>query len=417
MGCVFKDRRSKLLKELRSNYSHIKKGAIILFSEFENERLDFKQESSFYYFTGINEPAVVFVILWDEKEILFVPNYSIKRDQWVKSDIKLNLYNREFLGEIIPGYFMKRYFLKEQYNNLINFLKDYLDHDSLIFALNNSNNNIFSSVYRLDNIIKEMNKKFINKNKNILDILRFVNKMRRKKDAYELSLISKAIDITINTHKFILSKIQENITENYIKGEIELFFTKNNSRSAFPSIVASGKNSTILHYTPGTKKLNNSDLVVIDIGAEFQNYCSDITRTYSVSKKFSSRQKDVYKIVLETQNYIASIARPGMFLSHNNYQDRSLNHLAKKFLKKLKYDQYFAHNIGHFLGLDVHDVGELSEELSVGDVFTIEPGLYIAKENIGIRIEDDFVITDNGCRCLSSGLSRDVSFAESFVIK
>ena len=116
--------------------------------------------------------------------------------------------------------------------------------------------------------------------------------------------------------------------------------------------------------------------------------------------------KEIYNIVLETQVYVESIAKPGMYLNNKNFPEKSLNYLAHKFLESYGLGQYFAHNIGHFLGLDVHDVGDNNYELQPGDVFTIEPGIYIPEENLGIRIEDDFLMVEDGVVCLSFGLPK-----------
>jgi Xaa-Pro aminopeptidase len=170
-----------------------------------------------------------------------------------------------------------------------------------------------------------------------------------------------------------------------------------------------------LHSFENTRKFEEGDLVVVDIGAEYGMYSSDITRTYPVSGKFTARQKEVYNIVLETQLYVQSLAKPGIYLNNRENQESSLHHLAVKFLEKHGYEKYFIHGIGHFLGLDVHDVGNHEVPLSIGDVFTIEPGIYISEENLGIRIEDDFVITKNGCACLSENLAKQAHDIECFM--
>ena len=136
--------------------------------------------------------------------------------------------------------------------------------------------------------------------------------------------------------------------------------------------MATGKNATILHYTANTSAMKKGDLVVVDIGAAFDGYCADLTRTYPVSGKFSKRQRELYNLVLDAQTYIADLAKPGMYLNNSDEPERSLHHLAQSFLKKHGYDQYFVHGIGHFLGLDVHDVGNVKEPLKENDVFTIE---------------------------------------------
>jgi len=170
-----------------------------------------------------------------------------------------------------------------------------------------------------------------------------------------------------------------------------------------------------LHYTVNDDEMKDGDLVVVDIGAEYDYYCADLTRTYPVSGTFTKRQRELYNIVLETQKYIASIAKPGYWLKNNNELDKSLHHLAVKYLAERGYDQYFTHGIGHYLGLDVHDVGDYSTPLQEGDVITIEPGVYIPEEQIGIRIEDDYWIVDDGVVCLSEALPKHPDEIEAMV--
>jgi len=163
--------------------------------------------------------------------------------------------------------------------------------------------------------------------------------------------------------------------------------------------------------------MKNDDLVVVDIGAEFEHYCGDITRTYPVSGRFTKRQREIYDIVLECQQYIEMLAKPGMWLSNKDKPEESLNHLAREFFKERGYDQYFLHGLGHFLGLDVHDVGDYSEPLQIGDVITIEPGLYIAQEQLGVRIEDNYWIVEDGVVCLSEHLPKDADEIEKLIVQ
>ena len=189
--------------------------------------------------------------------------------------------------------------------------------------------------------------------------------------------------------------------------------TASHARLAFPSVVATGKNGTILHYSDNNGLIKNGDLVLVDIGAELHNYCADITRTYPVSGTFTKRQKELYNLVLETQEYVAALAKPGMWLKNPKNPDKSLYHLAHAFLTKRGYADYFPHGIGHFLGLNVHDVGDYAVPLHEGDVITIEPGIYIPQEGIGIRIEDNYWIAKDGAICLSEDMPKTAEEIEA----
>ena len=197
-----------------------------------------------------------------------------------------------------------------------------------------------------------------------------------------------------------------------VQAGLEYMMTGAGAKPSFPSIVASGKNSTILHYSPSERIIKKGDLVVVDIGAEYNYYCADLTRTYPVSGKFTPRQRELYQLVLDTQSYIADVAKPGMWLKNKANPEQSLHHLAVSFLKERGYEQYFIHGIGHYLGIDVHDVGTYETPLQEGDVITIEPGLYLPEEKIGIRIEDNYWIVKNGAICLSEELPKSLEEIE-----
>ena len=231
----------------------------------------------------------------------------------------------------------------------------------------------------------------------------------------EIERTYKAISITLMAHEAAAQAIKSDVSEREIQGVIEYVFTAAGSRTAFPSVVACGANGTVLHYDENNGVLKDGDLLVVDIGAEVGHYCADLTRTYPVSGKFTKRQRELYDAVLETQAYIEDIAKPGMWLSNKEEPDKSLNHLAKKFLAPKGLEKYFTHGIGHFLGLDVHDVGDLKRPLEKGDLFTIEPGVYIKEENIGIRIEDDYLMGNDGVICLSEELPKTADEIEKFM--
>lgn len=187
--------------------------------------------------------------------------------------------------------------------------------------------------------------------------------------------------------------------------------------SCFPIIVGSGSNSTVLHYTENNNVLEKDDVVVVDIGARYEHYCGDITRTYPVSGKFTKRQKEIYNLVLAVQRYIEGIAKPGMWLSNKEHEDASLHHLAKKFLHEHGgYDSYFVHSLGHYLGLDAHDAGDYTQPLQSGDVITLEPGIYLKEEALGIRIEDNYWIVEDGNVCLSDQLPKDAEQIEELIV-
>jgi Xaa-Pro aminopeptidase len=235
--------------------------------------------------------------------------------------------------------------------------------------------------------------------------------MRKLKSTAEISLLQKAIDITGEAIRDIATNLKPGMYEYEVQAILEAAFTRNGSeRPGFPSIVGSGIFSTILHYSENHKKIDAGDLVVCDIGAEYSLYMADITRTFPASGKFTPRQREIYQLVLNTQAHAAANWRPGM-------TNRDLHQFAVEFLQKsplrardldgreYTMDHFFIHGLGHYLGMDVHDVGNYSKPMQVGEVFTIEPGIYIQTEKLGVRIEDDYLVTpENTLRKLSAAI-------------
>ncbi|OLE50754.1 MAG: hypothetical protein AUG51_26760 [Acidobacteria bacterium 13_1_20CM_3_53_8] len=235
-----------------------------------------------------------------------------------------------------------------------------------------------------------------------LSVAPTLGEMRKKKSPAEIALLQKAIDITGDAQRDIARNLKPGMYEYEVQAILEAAFTRGGSeRPGFPSIVGSGIYSTILHYEENHKKIDPGDLVVCDIGAEYSMYTADITRTYPASGKFTERQREVYQLVLDTQAAAAASYKPGMKL-------RDLHQFAVDFLRKstlrardtdgheYTMEHFFIHALGHYLGMDVHDVGDSSKPLQPGEVFTIEPGVYLQAERLGVRIEDDYLVMPDG---------------------
>src|SRR4030095_10739920 len=176
-------------------------------------------------------------------------------------------------------------------------------------------------------------------------------------------------------------------------------------RPGYPSIVGSGLNSCVLHYDANERTLRRGDLVLLDVGAEYRRYTADVTRTIPVGGRFSSEQRTVYDVVLQGQEAWLAVIKPGVAFSE-------LDKTARRVISDAGYGQYFIHGTSHFLGLDVHDAGDGSSRLAPGMVFTVEPGIYIPEKELGIRIEDDVVVTETGVEVLSLCLPRKAEAVE-----
>ncbi len=235
-----------------------------------------------------------------------------------------------------------------------------------------------------------------------------IDEMRVIKTKDEIALLQRAIDITGQAEADVAARLEPGLFEYQLEAKLMHAFLDGGAlRPGFASIVGSGPNACIPHYFQNTRKIENNDLVVVDIGAEIQNYTADITRTFPANGKFSPRQCELYQAVLDAQTYAANRVEPGRtrlgemtgwvqeYLRNHSLRAKDANGNDQTL------DRFFIHGLGHYLGMDVHDVGDYSKPMQPGMVFTIEPGLYIPYENIGIRIEDDYVITENGLEKMS----------------
>jgi Xaa-Pro aminopeptidase len=351
---------------------------------------------------------------------LYIPNCGDVRSKWMHSPVSLTQDNAKnlgidtiaTLGDRCAGYQLFPFFKMASYGNIVALLEKVIKEKGTLFTLHPDNEHAYVEqrlvLNRLQTLLPHLAS-------SIVDISPVVGEMRRRKDGFEIDRISKAIDITVLAQEAAAQAIEPGILECEVQASLEYMMTGSASRPAFPSIVATGKNATILHYMQNEGTLKNGELVVVDIGAVYDGYCADLTRTYPVSGQFSKRQRELYQIVLDTQLHVADKAMPGMYLNNAEYPDKSLHHIALAYLKKHGYDHYFIHGIGHFLGLDVHDVGNAKTPLQEQDVFTIEPGIYIPEEGIGIRIEDDFWMAKKGVICLSEHLPKDPHDIETLV--
>ena len=242
-----------------------------------------------------------------------------------------------------------------------------------------------------------------------------MGQLRLVKDAEEIARLRKAIDITAEAHREAMKAAKPGMWEYQLEALIEYTFRRQGAeRVGFPSIIGSGINSTILHYDKSRRQAAAGDLVVMDIGAEYGYYSADVTRTIPISGRFTSRQRKVYDLVYATQQAAIDSVRPGISIAR-------LSQIAQEYMQAHSGDicgsepcnRYYIHGLSHWLGMDVHDVGgSLSVPLRPGMVFTIEPGIYIPEESLGVRIEDDILVTETGGEVLSRGAPRKAEDVE-----
>jgi len=363
----------------------------------------FQQHRDIFYLTGIEQEETILLIFPNaekikEKEILFIKKTDEKISIWEGE--KLSLEKARDLSGIETVFWVSDF--EKVFNSLINKC------EKLYINTNEHYRSKVETQTREDRFINRAKKKYPSlehvKGNLILQRLRSV------KTDEEINQIQKACDITEKGFKRILNFITPGVYEYEIEAEFSHEFIKNSSTGfAYQPIVASGKNNNVLHYVKNNGVCKSGDLVLIDVGAEYGNYSSDMTRTIPVSGKFSKRQREVYNAVLKVKREAAKLLTPGTLWKEYHHEVGkimsseliSLGLLTKSEVKNQNpkdpaYKKYFMHGTSHHLGLDTHDYGLIDEPMKENMVFTVEPGIYLPKEGFGIRLEDDVVIKEKG---------------------
>jgi len=395
----FKANREKLLSKMD------KSSLLIVHSNDEMPKsggqfYPFRQNSDLYYLTGIEQAQTILCLCPGHsdkqmREIIFIETPSELKEIWLG-----HRYSKEEVTSISA---VSSIFWLDDYGHIISGLFKY----SKVIYVNESElkkGEIESRDARYNQHLKDLFSKY-----KFEDSRPLLNDCRIIKNETEIDLIKKACSITEKAFYNTVKKIQPGVREYELEAELMSEFIRNGSyRYAFEPIIASGKNACILHYTENSNLCNDGDLVLLDFGATYANYNADCSRTLPINGKFSKRQKQLYNSVLNTYKYALSLIKPGISLQEINdsiYEYIKIQHIELGLYSvsdmqneetKNVYKKYFMHGIGHYLGIDVHDVGDKKELLKPGMVITCEPGIYIKEENIGIRIETDVVITENG---------------------
>jgi len=276
-----------------------------------------------------------------------------------------------------------------------------------------------------NNIDKPLNKiqDFINKSKQhfpqitAMDITKLMIPLRSVKTKWEIEQMQKAIDITGEGIKNIIKKSKIGMMEYELDAILKYEINRNGLKHiGFKSIVAAGENAATLHYEQNNSKIKKDEMVLLDVGAACNGYSADISRTFPVSGKFTQRQKEVYSEVLAINKKIIKMVKPGIGMTELN--EKTVELIQKSLIKlklikdKKDYRKYYMHSVGHHLGMDTHDLGSRNSVLKVGNVITIEPGIYIPEEKIGVRIEDDILVTKTGYKNLSVNIPKEIKDLE-----
>jgi Xaa-Pro aminopeptidase len=385
----------------------------------------YRQESDFYYLSGFSEPDASMLLLPSTgKTLLFCQPHDVVKELWdgprVGQDGAIQDYSMD-------DAFDKKYFIPRLEEEL------HAGIDSIYYPMN-----------RCVELGKQLRRIMVKAQKiqrhgraetpwNIVNSDHILHEMRLYKSNQEVELLQKAVDITIIAHKNAMQQCQPGVKEYQLEATLLHAFYYHGSRSpAYGSIVAGGKNSCILHYVNNQAELKTNELVLIDAGAEYQGYAADITRTFPVNGHYRGEQKAIYELVLAAQ--LAAIEQVMVGNPYNNINQTAVNIVTQGLvdlgllqgdvqglIESNAYQTFYPHRAGHWLGLDVHDVGAYQIDqhwraLEAGMVLTVEPGIYIRPAdhidekwwNIGIRIEDDVLVTPTSARVLSQALPKTV---------
>lgn len=378
----YRQRRAKLRSQL-SGAIFVLAGA----SESENGNIQtgFGQEPNFLYLTGWREPGAL-LYLSENEEILFLP---------ARSDVRERYTGRK-LGPADADAAERTAFAKVMAES---------EFAAKVAAFKGRTQTITKGpgFARLQQLVGD---------REWIDSSRQVAALRMVKSPAELELLEASVANTVAAHKAAWKRMAAGIYEYQLSATIaNSYFERGCERHAYPPIIASGPNSVVLHYMTNRRRMDSGEMVVMDAGSLCADYAADVTRTLPVSGHFTPRQREIYEIVLGAQQAAIAAAKPGVKLLGD--KPDTLNSIAKAYVAKHGLEKYYLHSLGHHVGLEVHDLQDSDAELKPGMVVTIEPGIYIAEEGIGVRIEDMILITETGARVLSEALPRDIKAIEA----
>jgi Xaa-Pro aminopeptidase len=405
---TYAERRAKLAAQVD--------GPIVLWGfsgrEESSQSYIFAQEDNFYYLTGHNEEGAGLIVLpaaksggtdaWDgPREIIFLPPKDPAKEKW--NGIRMSPSDPGI--EARTGFAAVKPFT-EMRATIEKLAKLYPTFDTILpYEKENGGYPHEKAVIDWLQLAAPQAK--------LKDVRSDISTLRRIKSPGEVAFLREAIDLSLDAHLAAMKMMRPGLFEYQIGAKmVEVHAMGGSEAEGYAPIVGAGPNSTALHYDKLSRKIEDGDVVVLDVGAQYSGYSADITRTIPANGKFTDRQREIYEIVLGAQNAVLAVLRPGMDMCPKGA--KSVYKISYDYINSHGKDlhgkslgQYYIHGLGHNIGLDVHDPGEACKALEPGQVVTIEPGIYIPEENLGVRIEDDVLITETGYKFLSERLPRD----------
>lgn len=390
----------------------IKNGAIILFSgakilKSADEEFPFEVNKNFYYLSGINQPETYLFLSKKNEHLYILPNNE-KLARWV--GYNLTCQEAKEISQC------KKVSTNRQ---ILNNLKKIAREEKVIY-LDLTKSDFHGEVNQGQRIKEILLRE--NPNLKIKDISKEIYALRAVKDNDEIEALRHSINIT----RLALNAVMENIKKLNTEKECQALFEERIAslglaRTSFPTIAAAGKNATTLHYSSNNQTFNKNDVILMDLGACINFYNADITRDYPHNGTFNQKQKEIYDLVLKCNKTIIDMIKPDLTIK--DLQEKTKEILADGLIKlgiintKEELSKYYFHSVSHHLGLDTHDPMDRKTPLKAGNVITVEPGLYIEELGIGIRIEDDVLVTSNGSECLSKDIIKEVHEIENYIMQ
>ena len=396
MHIQYEENRNKVLKMLKEDSVVVLFSGKLIKSSADGE-YPFVVNRNFYHLTGINEPHLI--LTFSHKETtLYIEESDEMYEKWVGKKItkeeakqQSNITNIKYVSDF-------------HIDNFKNYKRIYLDLEKDQISNHKTPAESFQEEHNLPTF----------------DIYPFIAKSRSTKSAKEVEKIKEALDITKKGLENIMMNLKPNTRESVFEAHFDFVLKSENVINAFDTIAASGVNACTLHYVSNNDIAKDNELILFDLGATKDLYCADISRTYPVNGKFTKRQKELYEMVLAAMDKVIDAIKPGITMKELN--DIVLKHYEEELVRlnvikdSSEVSNYYYHGVSHSLGLDTHDVGlERDEKLTEGNIITVEPGIYIKEEGIGIRIEDNILVTKEGNINLSAQIIKSVSDIEEFI--
>jgi Xaa-Pro aminopeptidase len=394
----------------------------------------FRQDSDFFYLTGFEEPEAIAVIKPSaaSRYTLFVRPRDPEREIWDGRRAGVEGAKKEFgANESFP---------------VVEFdekLHDILDGAEKLYYRFGVNSDLDDTIIRQIARMRALNRKPIHPPQTIVDPATIIHEMRVVKSPEEIEIMQRAADIAAEAHCEAMKAARPGMREYELEAIIERVFRQHGAAGpAYTSIVGAGPNATVLHYINNDGELRDGELLLVDAGAEYKGYASDITRTFPISGRYTKAQREIYDLVLKAQKACVEMVRPGV--THDQLKQHSIEVLTEgmvelgllkgdpeQLIKEKKHEQFYMHGLGHMLGIDVHDVGRYyygkdSRALEPGVVMTVEPGIYVSVDTkdipekylgIGVRIEDDVLCTQNGPRVLTNKVPKEAEEIEALMAR